>query len=202
MRQGTTVGIYCKKLNPISFLFHSANDTQMLECLDPLLIRKIALMACNTALLSTCKEIFDATTLNDRILMAMRENDRVPGTALYMASSAGVKVEIVQFLLDSVLVFDKDGLYVGVAFCRACSQGHLHIVKCFLEAGANVHFRDDCALMDACRNGRTAVVDHLLNAGADVSAQNNWVFVYAKRYPSIVKRLRYAALCAKRARKQ
>jgi hypothetical protein len=172
----------------------------MLVCLDPLLIRKIAMMACNTALLSTCKEIFNATTLSDRILIAMRETDRVPGTALNRASNAGAKVEIIQFLLNTVTVFDKDGQYVGVAFCSACSQGHLRIVKCFLEAGANVHFRDDNALMVACRNGRIAVVDHLLNAGADVSAQNNWAFVCAKRYPSIVKRLRYDALCAKRAR--
>ena len=138
----------------------------MLLHLDPILIRKIALIACNTALLSTCKEIFNATTLRDRVLVAVKENELYPQTALINAIKKNVQVEIIQALLRPPVP------ELGGCLCIACSNGQLHIVNCLLEAGADVHFLEDQPLMISCRFGHATIVHRLLDAGADVHARD------------------------------
>lgn len=140
--------------------------TMLLLHLDPLLIRNIALMACNTALLSTCKEILNTTTLSDRVLMAVRENGLHPGTALRDAINADAKVEIIQALLRPPVPA------LGGCLCIACGNGQLHIVNCLLEAGADVHTLEDQPLMVSCRFGHATIVQRLLDAGADVHARD------------------------------
>ena len=48
------------------------------------------------------------------------------------------------------------------------AKGHMNAVKALLEAGADVHARDDYALREASKNGRTEAVMALLEAGAYV----------------------------------
>jgi hypothetical protein len=139
----------------------------MLLHLDPLLIRKIVLMTNDSALLMTCKEILNATTLCDRVLMAVRENGLRPGTALREAINADVKIEIIRALVGVLQV-----PALGGCLCIACGNGQLHIVDCLLDAGACVHTLDDQPLMIACRFGHEEIVKRLLAAGADVRARD------------------------------
>jgi ankyrin repeat protein len=186
------------------------------------MILRIAMMACNTALLTTCKEIRGMTTMYDRILMAIGENDLDPKNALMKAISAGAEIEIVQFILDHTSFDDSSltdplieacvhGRYQVVELLLnagadvsarndtclivACLQGHYHVVELLLNAGADVHAHYDMSLRIACSNGHYNVVELLLNAGADVHADDDRAFEIATEegFTSIGELLRDAA---------
>ncbi len=191
-------------------------------CLDTYLILRIAMMACNTALLTSCKEICGMTTMYDRILMAIEENNLDPKTALVKAIHAGAEIETLQLILDHT---SFDASYLGdllVKACKcglyqvadvllkagadvsaqnymglimACLKGHYQVVDVLLKAGADVHAHDDMGLLIACRHGRYEVVEVLLNAGADVHADNDKAFEIATEegFTSILELLRDAA---------
>jgi ankyrin repeat protein len=161
----------------------------MLLSLDTPLIRKIALMASNRALLSTCKEILNATTLRDRTLMAVRETKLDPNTALMKAVAAGVNVGTIEFLLDHAWV--DESLSLDSTFIIACKHGHLHIVQHLMDAGADVHAKDHTGFLLACSSGHDAVVQFLLDAGADVSIRDCEALMLACMYGhlAVVERL-------------
>lgn len=191
-------------------------------CLDTYLILRIAMMACNTALFMTCKEIRGMNTMYDRILMAIEENNLDPKKALMKAISAGAEIEIVQFILDRTS-FDASTLEIPLmqaclqghyqvveillsagaklsaqdyqVLNHACMYGHYQVVEVLLKAGADVGAKDYQALISACSRGHYKVVEVLLKAGADVHADNDDAFKIATKegYTSIVKLLRDAA---------
>ena len=59
------------------------------------------------------------------------------------------------------------------ALRRASEYGHLEVVRCLLDADADVHAENDKALRWASNYGHLEVVRCLLDAGADVHAEND-----------------------------
>lgn len=154
----------------------------MLLCLDSHLIRTIALKSCNRALLMTCKEVLNATTASDRILMAIGENNLDTRNALVKAINANEE-EIVQSILDissSSLAVDPSPLDDPLYY--ACNDKRPEIVKRLLDAGADVHAFDDRALIGVCYNGCDETVKYLLEAGADARTQDSISVVLAFRH--------------------
>jgi hypothetical protein len=154
--------------------------------LDNHLVHKIALEACNASLFSVCKQILNKTTLHDRVLLAVMQNELRPETALRIAVEAGLKIGIIQPLVGA-----SKGASDG-ALCIACGKGHVHIVQYLLEAGADVHFLEDQPLIISCRYGHSQIIELLLRAGADVHARENEAIriATANGYTSILELLR------------
>ena len=65
-------------------------------------------------------------------------------------------------------VRDKD-----VALRRAAWRGASNAVRVLLEAGADVHAKEDWAVRWAAKNGHTETVKALLAAGADVHGEQD-----------------------------
>lgn len=136
--------------------------------LDTHLLHKITVMSCNRAMLSTCKEIYHATPLHDRVMMAMRENDLDIKSALSKAIRVGARIEIIQSLLDHA---SWDESVVLKAIRNASMYGHLHIVQ-FLVTRIDDMRSLQSTIIVACKHGHTAIVHRLLQAGAYVDIRS------------------------------
>ena len=55
----------------------------------------------------------------------------------------------------------------------------VEVIKELIEAGADVHAREDWALRMAAHNGHLQIVEELLKAGADVHAREDWALLWA-----------------------
>ena len=70
--------------------------------------------------------------------------------------------------------------YIKENLLWICAEnGKTEFVKYLLNAGADVHARDDYALRWASNNGHTEVVKVLLDAGADVHAYHDGALLWA-----------------------
>lgn len=89
--------------------------------------------------------------------------DMKNGKVLKEASSRGY-LEIVQFLLEKgVDVHANDDIAI-------VNTRDLQVVKCLINAGANIRAKNDRALRNACRYGVLSVVELLLEIGANINA--------------------------------
>ncbi|CCZ55991.1 putative ankyrin repeat protein [Clostridium sp. CAG:1219] len=73
----------------------------------------------------------------------------------------------------------------GGALAFAAENGYDEEVKLLLEHGANVHARNDAALIEASENGYVEVVEILLEHGADVHAINDEALIEASANGSV-----------------
>eukprot|EP00877_Chromochloris_zofingiensis_P010945 jgi/Chrzof1/6103/Cz17g09230.t1 len=92
------------------------------------------------------------------------------GVALYVAAECG-RLGILNFLLD------KDGfstLDLNEALCTAAVNGQQAVTKRLIEAGADLHARNELALRRAAANGQCQIVQMLLELGARIHAQNDF----------------------------
>ncbi len=64
----------------------------------------------------------------------------------------------------------------------ACYYGFLHMVKYYVENGANIHFRDDYPLKEACSRGHLDIVKYLIENGANIHGVKDEVLKYAVHY--------------------
>ena len=64
--------------------------------------------------------------------------------------------------------------YRNEALSLAAEYGHLDVVKCLVEQGANIHDCNDCALRLAAEKGHLNVVQYLVEQGADIHALDNY----------------------------
>jgi hypothetical protein len=62
---------------------------------------------------------------------------------------------------------------VNPALIFASQNGRVNVVRELLNAGANIHARDDQSLIFAAANGKLSMVKYLLDHGANIHAQNN-----------------------------
>ena len=99
-------------------------------------------------------------------------------------------VAIVRQLVDAganlAMVDDDSSLALAAGFF-----GSLPLVELLLRAGANVHARNDEALVDACKYGRFAVVECLTDAGANVACAD-WAHLPERERARIALRVRTA----------
>ncbi|HEV7409716.1 MAG TPA: ankyrin repeat domain-containing protein [Bradyrhizobium sp.] len=65
------------------------------------------------------------------------------------------------------------------ALQQASKNGHTTIVKALVDAGADIHADDDNALRDASAHGHAEIVDFLLKLGADIHADRDGALRYA-----------------------
>jgi len=77
------------------------------------------------------------------------------------------------------------------SFILACKEGHLDIVKAFIEAGVNVNAKDGAALLAAGTQGHGTIVEELLRAGANANVREGTALVLAASsgYTDIVRDL-------------
>jgi hypothetical protein len=66
-----------------------------------------------------------------------------------------------------------------LALIWASEKGHLEVVKYLVENGANIHARDDYALGLASRNGHLEVVKYLVENGANIHARDDYALRWA-----------------------
>eukprot|EP00877_Chromochloris_zofingiensis_P014591 jgi/Chrzof1/9386/Cz04g01040.t1 len=92
------------------------------------------------------------------------------GVALYTAAECG-HLGILNFLLD------KDNfstLDLNEALCIAAVNGHQVVSKRLINAGADLHARNELALRRAAANGQRQIVQMLLELGARIHTQNDF----------------------------
>ena len=66
-----------------------------------------------------------------------------------------------------------------MAIIYASRWGHLPIVELLIDLGANVHAQDDQAIISASDHGYLPIVELLIESGADIHAQNDIAIVYS-----------------------
>ena len=64
-------------------------------------------------------------------------------------------------------------------FIIAAREGHMHLLQFFLNAGFNVHAKNELALRVAARGGHLQVVEFLLRHGANLHAEGELAFRWA-----------------------
>jgi hypothetical protein len=71
-------------------------------------------------------------------------------------------------------VYEKNGKYDQIGYIKACSEGHLHMVKYFISIGFDVFkiWHRKTGLQVACRNGHFQLVKFLIDSGANVYQKN------------------------------
>ena len=60
--------------------------------------------------------------------------------------------------------------------------GHLSTVKLLIESRANIHARNDRAIIFASYCGNLPMIELLINSGADIHAQNKKALKCAEMY--------------------
>ncbi|UKZ78796.1 hypothetical protein TrVFT333_006541 [Trichoderma virens FT-333] len=120
------------------------------------------------------------------------DNDEYCWTPLQLAARSG-DVQMVREILalNSSAVNDPPrGYYGQTALQAACMQGHEEIVRCLLDAGADVHFCGGnnfqrTGLQIACGQGSETIVQMLLAAGSEINmspATNHGIRVLTQTY--------------------
>ena len=87
--------------------------------------------------------------------------------------------------------------------CKAADSGDLARVKLLVEAGADIHAKDDQALRRASEYGHLEVVKYLVGRGADIHALDDWALRRASEYGhlEVVEYLKHVVLLRDRKRK-
>jgi hypothetical protein len=78
------------------------------------------------------------------------------------------RLNIIEFLLGQHI--DISVIVMDYALFMAMKCGHIDIVKCLLEHGANIHVENDYILRSSAENGCLDDVKYFIGQGADVNA--------------------------------
>ncbi|MCJ1346752.1 hypothetical protein MMC31_004970 [Peltigera leucophlebia] len=106
-------------------------------------------------------------------LSDIEEGKKRPGTLLYYAALFGL-VDTVKFLQDQKdFNLNEVGGKYGTALQAACAHGHLSIVRCLVDYGADIDIQGGeytgCALSRAAYKGHLEILNLLLDRGADTA---------------------------------
>src|SRR5581483_9167208 len=62
-----------------------------------------------------------------------------------------------------------------------CKKGHLSTVQYLVSVGADIHVRNDNAIINASKNGHLSTVQYLVSVGADIHAHNDYAIINASK---------------------
>lgn len=96
-------------------------------------------------------------------------------TQLRRVSKRG-QLDLVRYLVEYKNVDIEPELCVSL--CMAASDGHLRVVKYFVERGARVDCENNWALRHASLHGHVDVVKYLVERGADIHVENDWCILF------------------------
>uniref|UniRef100_A0A6G6AB27 Ankyrin repeat-containing protein n=1 Tax=Borely moumouvirus TaxID=2712067 RepID=A0A6G6AB27_9VIRU len=97
------------------------------------------------------------------------------------------KLEVIKYLVENYVSIKK----IDNALLQACFRGFLDIVQYLVDCGANIHAKNNWAIISASEFGHLEVVKYLVKNGADIHAENNYALKKAleKNHTDVVQYL-------------